>query len=57
MSSLPVKELIREVDAEEKENNYIKNKFNYRTKLLDKKERVITKKTQLKASNMKYYYG
>ena len=57
IASLPVKELVVEVDAEEEDNNYIKNKFNDRAKLADKKTRVIIKKTQLTALDMKCYYG
>ena len=57
IASLPVKELIREVDAEEEECNYINSKFKDRAKLVDKMARMNIKKIQLSASAMKCYYG
>ena len=53
---LTVKELKREVDAEEEESNFIK-KFKDRENLVDKMASMNVKKTKLSVSAMKCYYG
>ena len=44
ITSFPVKELIRELDTEEEESDYIMNKFKEKAKLVDKMAKVNTKK-------------
>ena len=44
IAHIPVKELIREVDEEEEETNYVKKKFKEREKLFDEMSRINIKK-------------
>ena len=44
IASFPAKELVVEVDAEEEDNNYIKNKFKDEAKLIDYMEKLNIKR-------------
>ena len=44
IASLPVKEVMREVDTEEEESEWMTNNFKEKAKLVDKMERVSIKK-------------
>ena len=55
--SLPVEELIKEVNTEEEEYNYTTSKFKDNDYLVKKKTRMNIKKIQVLASEMNRYYG
>ena len=57
IASMQINELIREVDTEKEEGNYVINKFKDRANLIDKKARINIKKIILSESVMKCYYG
>ena len=57
IASLPVKELIGEVDSEEEEWNCVNSKFKCKDHLMDKKARMNIKKMQLSVSVMKFEGG
>ena len=57
IASASVKETIRKVDAEEEEDEKIKQKVKERADLFDKNARVSIKKIQMTASAMKFYCG
>ena len=54
---MPIKELIREIDAEEEEKEYVANKFKEHNHLVDAMARKNLKKIPLPASACKYYCG
>ena len=53
IASVSVKALMREVNAEEEECNYVKTKFKDREDLVNKMAKLNIKKIQLSASAMK----
>ena len=57
IASMPTKEMIREIDAEEEENECIRNKFKEQEHLVDKIAPKNLKKIPLSASALKCYYG
>ena len=57
LASMPIKELIRAIDAEEEEKEYAASKFKELKHLVDMKARKHLKKIPLSASALKCYYG
>ena len=57
LASMPIKELIRTIDAEEEENECVASKFKELKHLVDVKARRHLTKIPMTASALKCYYG
>ena len=57
LASMPIKELIRDIDAEEEEEECATRKFKELKHLVNMKARKYLKKIPLSASALKCYYG